>query len=76
MYCLFGMRFSDGALSFFPYLPKEWKGYCFELDICAVRFRVQVRRGGTPGVYLNGDRTDNEFRLREMCGEADLLVIV
>ena len=76
MYCLFGLRFSDGALSFFPYLPKGWEGYCFELDLQAVRLRVQVRRGGASGVYLNGDRTDNEFRPSEMCGEADVLVIV
>ncbi|MBR6555999.1 MAG: hypothetical protein IKT60_01070 [Clostridia bacterium] len=76
MYCLFGLRFSDGALSFFPYLPKSWERYSFELDLYNVRLRVQVRRGGTPGVYLNGDRTDNEFHPQEMCGEADVLVIV
>ena len=76
MYCLFGLRFSEGCLSLFPYLPKDWAEYGFVLDLASVRMHVQVRRGGAAGVYLNGDRTENEFRISEMCGEVDVLVIV
>jgi len=50
-----GMRMSEGALSFAPYLPEQWQGYQFHLGFRGRRLKVEVSGQDVRYTLLDGE---------------------
>ncbi len=55
---LLGLRFERGRLYVEPRLPAAWDGFRAEIETEGGRVELEVRRGGTPGLTVDGKPSD------------------
>lgn len=55
---LLGLRFERGKLYVDPHIPESWKGFAVEMEVNGGHVVLEVRRGGTAGLTVNGRPSD------------------